>query len=145
MILVILPEIYDLTNSLLFLSRYMSNTHLVDVTEIFNMLHKEKKQRLFKLFYLVFLLFLSIFWYCGWESCMSSLKYSFAIGSVLLTFFHPHLQDDSECIGRPWVIRTIAASTDCLPEVFSAVNYCHVWWVSTKLLLFTTFIPLQLM
>ncbi|KAL6181941.1 hypothetical protein ACLB2K_048588 [Fragaria x ananassa] len=41
---------------------YTSNRHLVDVTEIFNMLHKEKKQRLFKLFYLVFLLFLSIFW-----------------------------------------------------------------------------------
>lgn len=41
---------------------YMRKQHLVDVTEIFNMLHKEKKQRLFKLFYLVFLLFLCIFW-----------------------------------------------------------------------------------
>ncbi|BBH03225.1 Cornichon family protein [Prunus dulcis] len=41
---------------------YMRRQHLVDVTEIFNMLHKEKKIRLFKLFYLVFLLFLSIFW-----------------------------------------------------------------------------------
>ncbi|KAH0973892.1 hypothetical protein GBA52_015791 [Prunus armeniaca] len=41
---------------------YMRKQHLVDVTEIFNMLHKEKKIRLFKLFYLVFLLFLSIFW-----------------------------------------------------------------------------------
>lgn len=41
---------------------YMRKQHLVDVTEIFNMLHKEKKQRLFKLFYLIFLLFLCIFW-----------------------------------------------------------------------------------
>ncbi|PON92890.1 Cornichon [Trema orientale] len=41
---------------------YMRKQHLVDVTEIFNMLHKEKKQRLFKLFYLVVLLFLCIFW-----------------------------------------------------------------------------------
>ncbi|XP_062091680.1 protein cornichon homolog 4 [Humulus lupulus] len=41
---------------------YMQKQHLVDVTEIFNMLHKEKKQRLFKLGYLVLLLFLCIFW-----------------------------------------------------------------------------------
>ncbi|XP_068306979.1 protein cornichon homolog 4-like [Pyrus communis] len=41
---------------------YMRKNHLVDVTEIFNMLNKEKKIRLFKLFYLVVLLFLSIFW-----------------------------------------------------------------------------------
>ncbi|KAH7514082.1 protein cornichon homolog 4 [Ziziphus jujuba] len=41
---------------------YMRQQHLVDVTEIFNMLNREKKQRLFKLFYLIFLLFLSIFW-----------------------------------------------------------------------------------
>ncbi|KAK1261799.1 hypothetical protein QJS04_geneDACA020517 [Acorus gramineus] len=36
--------------------------HLVDVTEIFNQLHREKKRRLIKLFYLVALLFLNIFW-----------------------------------------------------------------------------------
>lgn len=42
--------------------RYERGQHLIDVTEIFNMLHWEKKQRLFKLAYLIFLLFLSIFW-----------------------------------------------------------------------------------
>ena len=36
---------------------------MIDVTEIFNLLNWEKKQRLFKLVYLVVLLFLSIFWY----------------------------------------------------------------------------------
>ncbi|CAL0312941.1 unnamed protein product [Lupinus luteus] len=41
---------------------YRQRKHLVDVTEIFNLLPQEKKQRLIKLFYLVFLLFLSIFW-----------------------------------------------------------------------------------
>ncbi|OIW09820.1 hypothetical protein TanjilG_32258 [Lupinus angustifolius] len=41
---------------------YRQGKHLVDVTEIFNLLPQEKKQRLIKLFYLVFLLFLSIFW-----------------------------------------------------------------------------------
>ena len=45
------------------LIRYRQGKHLVDVTEIFNLLSLEKKQRLIKLFYLVFLLFLSIFWY----------------------------------------------------------------------------------
>lgn len=41
---------------------YTRNQHLVDVTEIFNLLNWEKKQRLFKLGYLVFLLFISLFW-----------------------------------------------------------------------------------
>lgn len=41
---------------------YTQRKHLVDVTEIFNQLPWEKKQRLFKLIYLVSLLFLSIFW-----------------------------------------------------------------------------------
>ncbi|KAG6788426.1 hypothetical protein POTOM_004492 [Populus tomentosa] len=41
---------------------YTQRQHLVDVTEIFNMLNWEKKQRLFKLGYLIVLLFLSIFW-----------------------------------------------------------------------------------
>lgn len=41
---------------------YMRRNHLVDVTEIFNLLNWEKKQRLFKLGYLIFLLFISLFW-----------------------------------------------------------------------------------
>ncbi|XP_057462751.1 protein cornichon homolog 4-like [Actinidia eriantha] len=41
---------------------YMQKKHLVDVTEIFNLLSREKKQRLFKLGYLVLLLFISLFW-----------------------------------------------------------------------------------
>ncbi|CAM8884479.1 unnamed protein product [Rhodiola kirilowii] len=41
---------------------YITKQHLVDVTEIFNLLNNEKKKRLFKLGYLVCLLFLSIFW-----------------------------------------------------------------------------------
>lgn len=41
---------------------YTGRRHLVDVTEIFNQLPREKKQRIFKLGYLVVLLCLSIFW-----------------------------------------------------------------------------------
>ncbi|KAI6707306.1 hypothetical protein NL676_010268 [Syzygium grande] len=41
---------------------YTQKQHLVDVTEIYNMLKWEKKKRLFKLGYLVMLLFLSLFW-----------------------------------------------------------------------------------
>ncbi|KAJ7944818.1 Cornichon family protein [Quillaja saponaria] len=41
---------------------YTRRQHLVDVTEIFNLLSGEKKIRLVKLFYLLFILFLSIFW-----------------------------------------------------------------------------------
>ncbi|XP_057513321.1 protein cornichon homolog 4-like [Actinidia eriantha] len=41
---------------------YMQKKHLVDVTEIFNQLNWEKKQRLFKLGYLIFILFISLFW-----------------------------------------------------------------------------------
>ncbi|KAJ4954069.1 hypothetical protein NE237_030901 [Protea cynaroides] len=41
---------------------YMHRQYLVDVTEIFNMLNWEKKQRLVKLAYLVIFLFLTIFW-----------------------------------------------------------------------------------
>lgn len=41
---------------------YMDNQHLVDVTEIFNLLSWEKKKRLIKLGYLLFILFLSLFW-----------------------------------------------------------------------------------
>ncbi|XP_044509315.1 protein cornichon homolog 4-like [Mangifera indica] len=48
---------------------YTRRQHLVDVTEIFNLLHWEKKQRLFKLAYLIVLLFLNIFWmiWCALE------------------------------------------------------------------------------
>ncbi|CAI9263034.1 protein cornichon homolog 4 [Lactuca sativa] len=41
---------------------YARRQHLVDVTEIFNQLNGEKKQRLFKLGHLVFLLFITLFW-----------------------------------------------------------------------------------
>ncbi|KAI3918214.1 hypothetical protein MKX01_041534 [Papaver californicum] len=41
---------------------YMRKQHLVDVTEIFNLLNWEKKQRLVKLVYLVLVLFLTLFW-----------------------------------------------------------------------------------
>ncbi|OIV92758.1 hypothetical protein TanjilG_00892 [Lupinus angustifolius] len=41
---------------------YRQGKHLVDVTEIFNLLSWEKKQRLVKLFYLTFTLFISVFW-----------------------------------------------------------------------------------
>lgn len=41
---------------------YQHRHHLVDVTEIFNQLDKEKKRRLIKLISLVLLLFLSLFW-----------------------------------------------------------------------------------
>ncbi|KAK8658161.1 hypothetical protein V6N13_036373 [Hibiscus sabdariffa] len=40
---------------------YTQKKHLADVTEIFNTLPWEKKQRLFKLGYLVLVLFFSIF------------------------------------------------------------------------------------
>ncbi|KAA8521931.1 hypothetical protein F0562_012755 [Nyssa sinensis] len=43
---------------------YIRKQHLLDVTEIFNLLNWEKKQRLFKLGYLIFLLCISLFWYC---------------------------------------------------------------------------------
>ncbi|AAF79633.1 F5O11.11 [Arabidopsis thaliana] len=41
---------------------YSKRQHLVDVTEIFNLLNWEKKKRLFKLAYIVLNLFLTIFW-----------------------------------------------------------------------------------
>ncbi|KAL6499366.1 hypothetical protein OROHE_026029 [Orobanche hederae] len=41
---------------------YTRGRHLVDVTEIFNQLHWEKKVRLYKLGYLVVLVALTIFW-----------------------------------------------------------------------------------
>nr|KYP67212.1 ER-derived vesicles protein ERV14 [Cajanus cajan] len=54
---------------------YRRRMHLIDVTEIFNLLSWEKKQRLIKLFYLVFILFLSVFWYRQFErlNCLSIL------------------------------------------------------------------------
>ncbi|KAJ1692833.1 hypothetical protein LUZ63_009531 [Rhynchospora breviuscula] len=41
---------------------YQKRQHLIDVTEIFNHVYKEKKQRLIKLGCLVVFLFLSLFW-----------------------------------------------------------------------------------
>lgn len=41
---------------------YQRRQHLVDVTEIFNQLGREKKRRLFKIVGLIVLLFLSLFW-----------------------------------------------------------------------------------
>ncbi|GFP81823.1 protein cornichon homolog 4 [Phtheirospermum japonicum] len=41
---------------------YLRRQHLVDVTEIFNLLNWEKKQRLFKLGYIILLLFMCLFW-----------------------------------------------------------------------------------
>lgn len=41
---------------------YLQRQHLVDVTEIFNLLNWEKKQRLFKLGYIILLLFMCLFW-----------------------------------------------------------------------------------
>ncbi|KAK8613967.1 hypothetical protein V6N13_122348 [Hibiscus sabdariffa] len=41
---------------------YTRKQHLVDVTEIFNLLHWEKKQRIFKLVYVVVLIFFAVFW-----------------------------------------------------------------------------------
>ncbi|KAL8539686.1 hypothetical protein ACS0TY_001338 [Phlomoides rotata] len=41
---------------------YLRNDHLIDVTEIFNLLNWEKKLRLFKLGYIILLLFMCLFW-----------------------------------------------------------------------------------
>ncbi|KAL1187667.1 cornichon-like protein 4 [Cardamine amara subsp. amara] len=41
---------------------YSKRHHLIDVTEIFNLLDWEKKKRLFKLAYIILTLFLTIFW-----------------------------------------------------------------------------------
>ncbi|AEE34016.1 hypothetical protein AtNW77_Chr1g0062591 [Arabidopsis thaliana] len=41
---------------------YSRKQHLIDVTEIFNLLDWEKKKRLFKLAYIILTLFLTIFW-----------------------------------------------------------------------------------
>ncbi|GAB2225608.1 hypothetical protein Droror1_Dr00006405 [Drosera rotundifolia] len=41
---------------------YMDKQHLVDITEIFNMLNHEKKKHIVKLVYLIVTLFLSLFW-----------------------------------------------------------------------------------
>ncbi|XP_021657339.2 protein cornichon homolog 1 isoform X2 [Hevea brasiliensis] len=42
---------------------YLQRRHLVDVTEIYNQLNREKQRRLFKLGFLVILLVLCIFWF----------------------------------------------------------------------------------
>lgn len=42
--------------------QYMERQHLIDVTEIFNLLNWEKKKRLIKIGYLMLFLFMSLFW-----------------------------------------------------------------------------------
>ncbi|KAK6920264.1 Cornichon [Dillenia turbinata] len=42
---------------------YTNRKHLIDVTEVFNQLNRELKQKKYKIFYLIFLMMLSIFWY----------------------------------------------------------------------------------
>ncbi|KAM5554924.1 protein cornichon [Rosa sericea] len=56
MLLLALPHLYYNVNS------YMKGRHLVDVTEIYNQLSWEKKQRFFKIGYLLVLFILSLFW-----------------------------------------------------------------------------------
>ncbi|KAK4802465.1 hypothetical protein SAY86_000668 [Trapa natans] len=48
---------------------YSRGKHEIDVTEAYNILQSEKRQRLFKLGYIIFLLVLSVFWlaYTAWE------------------------------------------------------------------------------
>nr|GEX40284.1 protein cornichon homolog 4-like [Tanacetum cinerariifolium] len=41
---------------------YIQRQHLVYATEVFSVMAREKKHRIFKLVYLAFLLFFSIFW-----------------------------------------------------------------------------------
>ncbi|KMZ63067.1 ER-derived vesicles protein ERV14 [Zostera marina] len=42
--------------------QYRQNRHILDVTEIFNMLNREKKIRIIKLTYYFLLIFFSLFW-----------------------------------------------------------------------------------
>ncbi|XP_060969014.1 protein cornichon homolog 4-like isoform X1 [Cannabis sativa] len=84
---------------------YARKQHLVDVTEIFNMLHKEKKQRLFKLFYLIIQLFLCIFWYCDREKLCLLLQKNHVSNDMIYcdTNYLPlcnMLQDDPNCTRR---------------------------------------------
>ncbi|RDX78169.1 Protein cornichon-like 4, partial [Mucuna pruriens] len=69
---------------------YRQRRHLIDVTEIFNLLSWEKKHRLVKLFYLVFTLFLSVFW-CGlFEKALLSVNFmDFIIMDVFINKFSP--------------------------------------------------------
>lgn len=86
--------------------RYLRRQHLVDVTEIFNMLNWEKKQRLFKLAYLVFLLFLSIFWYSEMGKIFHAIVLVLSLSWMPLTKFTLlSLQDDILCFGRRWMNR----------------------------------------
>ncbi|RXI06894.1 hypothetical protein DVH24_026030 [Malus domestica] len=58
MLFMALPHLYYNVNL------YMTRRHLVDVTEIYNQLSWEKKQRFFKIGYLLALFILSLFWHC---------------------------------------------------------------------------------
>ncbi|KAL6556839.1 hypothetical protein OROHE_006715 [Orobanche hederae] len=44
------------------MKQYLQGQHLVDVTEIFNLLNREKKRRIFKLGYVTLLMFMCLFW-----------------------------------------------------------------------------------
>ncbi|XP_048422743.1 protein cornichon homolog 4 [Pyrus x bretschneideri] len=56
MLFMALPHLYYNVNL------YVTRRHLVDVTEIYNQLSWEKKQRFFKIGYLLVLFILSLFW-----------------------------------------------------------------------------------
>lgn len=56
MLLLSLPHLYHNVNS------YMGGRHLVDVTEIFNQLNQEKRQRMLKIVSLLFTFLCSLFW-----------------------------------------------------------------------------------
>uniref|UniRef100_A0A2P2Q2W2 Protein cornichon homolog 4-like n=1 Tax=Rhizophora mucronata TaxID=61149 RepID=A0A2P2Q2W2_RHIMU len=56
MCLLSLPYLYYNT------TLYLQRRHLVDVTEIYNQLNWEKKQRTFKFLYLIALVVISLFW-----------------------------------------------------------------------------------
>ena len=52
--------------------RYFRRQYLVDVTEIFRQINREKKIRYFKIGYLIILFVFSLFWYCAAKSTLSS-------------------------------------------------------------------------
>ncbi|KAK8599065.1 hypothetical protein V6N13_077005 [Hibiscus sabdariffa] len=82
---------------------YTQKKHLADVTEIFNTLPWEKKQRLFKLGYVVVLLFFSIFWMI-WSTLDDMEDYNFrfqnqSLGSVRFS------RSDFTIAGSSWSMR----------------------------------------
>ena len=79
--------------------RYRQGKHLIDVTEIFNLLSWEKKQRLVKLFYLVLTLFLSVFWYSDFKKALLSVIFMVFIKIEVILKRSFLLQDDIHIIG----------------------------------------------